>query len=459
MRPDRCAVVLFARDLRVHDNPVLAGAARNAARIVPLFVVDETLVGSAGANRLAFLTGALADLRKSLRELGADLVVRRGDPVEEALRIALDVGANAIFTGSDASAHAQRREARLERECRSARLALHLENSTAAVPPGELAPAERDHYRVFTPYWRKWREQSLAAAADPPRRLELPQAVEPGPLPSLRELTPHRPSPNLPCARERAGRRRLGRFVANGLRGYEHGRDDLTADRTSRLSPYLHFGCVSPGEVVSRADAAGPVAEPFVRQLCWRDFYLQLLAANPATPADDLHPRPGGWSDDDEAFECWRNGKTGYPIVDAGMRQLHAEGWMHNRTRLIVASFLTKTLGIDWRRGARVFSDLLVDGDVPSNVGNWQWVAGVGVDTRPNRVFNPVAQARRLDPTGKYVRRYVRELAELHGSTVHEPWRAPLVRMAPEYPERIVDYAEATSRVRSLRSGPRAARA
>ena len=459
MRPDRCAVVLFTRDLRVHDNPVLAGAARDAARIVPLFVVDEALVGRAGANRLAFLTGALADLRTSLRELGADLVVRHGDPVGEALRVARDVGAEAVFTGSDVSAYAQVREARLERECRGARLALRLESTTAAVPPGEVAPAERDHYRVFTPYWRRWREQSPPAAADPPRRLELPQGVEPGPLPSLRELTPHRPSPNLPPAGERAGRRRLERFLANGLRGYEDGRDDLAADRTSRLSPYLHFGCLSPAEVVARADARGPVAEPFLRQLCWRDFYLQLLASNPATPADDLHPRPGGWSDDDEAFECWRNGETGYPVVDAGMRQLHAEGWMHNRTRLIVASFLTKTLGIDWRRGARVFFDLLVDGDVASNVGNWQWVAGTGVDTRPNRVFNPVAQAKRLDPMGEYVRRYVPELAELGGSTVHEPWRAPLVRVAPEYPDRIADYAEATARVRSFRSGHRAARA
>jgi deoxyribodipyrimidine photo-lyase len=448
---DRCAVALLTRDLRVHDNPVLSEAARQAERVVPLFVVDEALVQASGANRLAFLAGALADLRRSLRELGGDLVVRRGDPVAEALRVAGEAGADAIFTGSDASAYAQRRETRLEEGCRQARLAFHVENAIAVVAPGELAPVDRDHYRVFTPYWRRWREQPVRAAADPSARLRLP-AVEPGPLPSLPELTAESPSPGLPTPGEQAGRRQLDRFLAGGLHDYGDGRDDLSRERTSRLSPYLHFGCVSAAEVLARADAAGPVAEPFARQLCWRDFYLQLLAANPATPAEDLHPRPGGWSDDDEAFERWREGETGYPIVDAAMRQLHSEGWMHNRARLVVASFLTKTLGVDWRRGARVFSDLLVDGDLASNVGNWQWVAGTGVDTRPNRVFNPIAQAKRLDPTGAYVRRYVPELAEVDGAAVHEPWRAPLARVAPDYPDRIVDYAEATARVRSRRS-------
>jgi deoxyribodipyrimidine photo-lyase len=459
MSPGRCAVALFTRDLRVHDNPMLAEAARHAEHVVPLFVLDDALVRSSGANRLAFLAGALADLRTSLRKLGADLLVRRGDPVEEALRVAEATCADAVFTGADGSGYAQRRETRLERECGRARLALQLGNTAAVVPPGELAPADRDHYRVFTPYWRRWREQPIRTPVEPPARLRLPQSLEPGPLPSAADLTAQAPSPTLPRPGESEGRRRLESFLAVGLHDYGEGRDDLARDRTSRLSPYLHFGCVSAAEVLARADAAGPVAEPFVRQLCWRDFYLQLLAANPTTPADDLHPRPGGWSDDDEAFERWRDGETGYPIVDAAMRQLRTEGWLHNRARLIVASFLTKTLGIDWRRGAHVFSDLLVDGDLASNVGNWQWVAGTGVDTRPSRVFNPIAQAKRVDPSGAYVRRHVPELAEIEGAAVHEPWRAPLARSAPDYPERIVDYAEATSRVRQRRFGHRAARA
>jgi deoxyribodipyrimidine photo-lyase len=190
-------------------------------------------------------------------------------------------------------------------------------------------------------------------------------------------------------------------------------------------------------------------SEPFVRQLCWRDFFAQVLAANPATRRHDLRPRGDRWSDDREAFERWREGRTGYPLVDAGMRQLAREGWLPNRARLVVASFLTKTLYVDWRRGERHFFDLLVDGDVASNVGNWQWVAGTGSDTRPNRVLNPLLQAWRFDPDGEYVRRYVPELAGIDGGAVHQPWK---LRQRPAgYPERIVDHAEAAQRFRRAR--------
>ena len=191
---------------------------------------------------------------------------------------------------------------------------------------------------------------------------------------------------------------------------------------------------------MTRARAQGAIAEPFVRQLCWRDFYLQLLTANPHTAVRDLHNRHRQWLEDEEALTAWAEGRTGYPIVDAAMRQLRAEGWIHNRGRLLVASFLTKMLGIDWRRGANVFLDLLVDGDIANNAGNWQWAAGTGVDSRPNRAFNPIAQAKRLDPQGQYVRTHVPELAELKGSTIHEPWRAPLPARAPDYPEPIVPW-------------------
>jgi deoxyribodipyrimidine photo-lyase len=220
---------------------------------------------------------------------------------------------------------------------------------------------------------------------------------------------------------------------------YETARNDLTRDGTSRLSPYLHFGCLSATEVATRAREDGPEPGDFARQLCWRDFYLQLLAANPQTASEDLRPRERAWRTDDDALAVWAEGRTGYPIIDAAMRQLRTEGWLHNRVRLLVGSFLTKTLGIDWRHGARVFFKSLVDGDVANNVGNWQWVAGTGVDTRPNRVFNPIAQGKRLDPHGDYVRRHVPELADLVGASVHEPWRAPRSARAPEYPDRIVD--------------------
>jgi deoxyribodipyrimidine photo-lyase len=232
-------------------------------------------------------------------------------------------------------------------------------------------------------------------------------SLDVGRVPEPGELSAGRPSLDLPRGGEAEARQRLERWLAHDAADCGARRDDLAADRTSRLSPYLHFGCISATEVVTRAGNAD-----VVRQLCWRDFYSQLLAANPHTAREDLHPGRRDWDDDEEALARWRDGCTGVPIVDAGMRQLHAEGWMHNRARLIVAAYLTRTLGLDWRHGARVFAGVLVDADVASNVGNWQWVAGTGVDTRPNRRFNVLAQARRFDPNGEYVRRYVPDLNE-----------------------------------------------
>jgi deoxyribodipyrimidine photo-lyase len=442
------AVVLFTRDLRVHDHAALYEASRCAERVVPLFVLDEKVLRQAGTpNRLSFLLDSLGDLRRALRERGADLILRRGDTVEETMRLARATGAEAVFVGADASGCARRRERRLGRACERARLALRREETIAAVPPGELVPSGRDHYRVFTPYWRRWREVPSPATLSPPARLALPAGVSAGTLPVLRELVAQAPSPALPSGGEHEGRRRLERWLADGMRDYGHARDGLAGDSTSRLSPYLHFGCVSAAEALARARAHGDAADPFVRQLCWRDFFLQLLAANPRMPSDDLRALRADWNDDAETLARWRAGRTGYPIVDAAMAQLHREGWMHNRARMIVGSFLTKTLGVDWREGARVFSDLLVDADVANNVGNWQWVAGTGVDPRPNRVLNPIAQARRFDPDGTYVRRYVPELDGLPDGALHEPWRARTPPTA--YPRPIVDHTHAAARFRA----------
>jgi deoxyribodipyrimidine photo-lyase len=418
------AIVLFTRDLRVHDHAALTTATREYEHVVPLFVLDETLLRDSGTpNRMSFLLESLDDLRESLRRLGGDLVVRRGRVVAEVARIAAATGAETLFIGEDVSAYAQKRFWRLREQ-----LEVRVQNTLTAVAPGELAPEDRDHYRVFTPYWRRWREQPRPRILAPPTRVTLPR-LDTGRLPELSELVSEPPSQDLPRGGEAAARRRLERWLEAGAADYGAMRDDLAADRTSRLSPYLHLGCISANEVASRTDNT-----EYVRQLCWRDFYAQLLSANPHTAHEDLHARPRAWDEDDEAFARWRAGRTGVPIVDAGMRQLHAEGWMHNRARLIVAAFLTKTLGLDWRQGARAFADLLVDADVANNAGNWQWVAGTGVDTRPKRPFNPLAQARRHDPNGDYVRRYVPELAELPGAAVHEPWRTPPASVAPDYP-------------------------
>jgi deoxyribodipyrimidine photo-lyase len=440
--PVSVAIVLFTRDLRVHDHAALHVAARNARHVVPLFVLDEDLLSRSGRpNRLSFLLDALTDLRRSLRERGADLVLRRGDAVAETVRLARETRAEVVYVGGDASAYARRRERRLEEACAREQVAVRVEQTIAVVPPGALAPQGRDHYRVFTPYWRRWRDEPAAQAVPPPKALALPPGVSPGRLPRLGELVAGRRSPSLPPGGEQEGRQRLEHWLKEGLADYERARDLLAADRTSRLSPYLHYGCISATEALSRARAHGDVADGFVRQLCWRDFFLQLLAANPRLPDEDLRPRGTDWNDDGEALARWSAGQTGYPIVDAAMRQLYAEGWIHNRGRLIVGSFLTRTLGIDWREGARVFSDLLVDADVANNVGNWQWVAGTGANQRPNRILSPLAQARRFDPDGAYVHRYVPELDGPQGRAVHEPWRQ---RTPPRgYPPPIVDPGQA----------------
>jgi deoxyribodipyrimidine photo-lyase len=283
-----------------------------------------------------------------------------------------------------------------------------------------------------------------------PARIAVPSRLERGRLPTIADLVRGTPSAELPKGGEAEGRRRLARWLDRGLAGYARFHDDLAADATSRLSPYLHFGCLSPLEVVERS-LAGASGGSYVRQLAWRDFYAQVLAANPETPREDFRSRNDRWRDDAEALDAWKEGRTGYPLIDAGMRQLAREGWMHNRARLVVSSFLTKDLYLDWRAGAEHFFDLLVDGDVANNVGNWQWVAGTGTDTRSSRMFNPTRQAHRFDPEGDYVRRYVPELAHVESAAVHEPWELGLLRPA-DYPEPIVDHGEAVRRLREART-------
>ena len=437
----RTAVVLFTRDLRVHDHPALAEAAARAESIVPLFVFDERI--TAGANRVQFLLDSLADLRRSLRGLGGTLVVRRGDVVAETMRVVEESGAEAVFLSDDVSRYAQSRRRRLEAD----RVDVRAFPGVTVVPPGELRPAGGDHFRVFTPFWRRWDVTDLRPVRWAPRRLSTPSTIAAGHLPGLSDLVGGDPSPALPAGGEEAGRRRLDRWLRSGLARYGELHDDLAADGTSRLSPYLHFGCVSAREVVERA-AGKPGAEPFLRQLAWREFFHQLLAARPAASQEDYRPRGDRWNDDPEGLAAWKEGRTGFPLVDAGMRQLAREGWMHNRARLVVGSFLTKDLYVDWRLGAAHFAEVLVDGDVAQNAGNWQWVAGTGADTRPNRVLNPVLQARRYDRTGEYVRRYVDELAEAPGPALLEPWRHGGV---PGYPTPLVDHAEAAARFRRRR--------
>ncbi|GAB1643693.1 cryptochrome/photolyase family protein [Krasilnikovia sp. MM14-A1259] len=438
----RTAIVLFTRDLRVHDHPALAAACAGSDRVVPLFVLDPALQ-AISANRTSFLHQALADLRRTLRGLGGDLVVRRGEPVAETIRLARAVAAETITVSADISRYARSRARRLAREGSRHRMDVRAFPGVTVVEPGTVHPAGTDHYRVFTPYHRAWLAARWRSESGTPRAIRLPGGLDPGELPR----PPSGVSPGAMSGGETAGLSRWrawlvpsdssGPGAPDQVCRYADDHDDLAAEATSRLSPYLRFGCVSPLALANAARALdGPGPAAFVRQLCWRDFYHQVAFAFPGLATKALHAtREPVWRRDADALRHWQDGRTGVPVVDAGMRQLQAEGWMHNRARLITAAFLTKHLGLDWRDGVRWFFRWLLDGDIANNSGNWQWVAGTGNDTRPHRGFNPIRQARRFDPDGAYVRRHVPELAAIEGGAVHEPWRlSDAVRRDLDYP-------------------------
>lgn len=448
------ALVLFNRDLRVHDHPALTEAAESD-RVVPLFCLDDRILDSrfAAPNRVAFMLESLADLRASLRDRGAQLFIRRGDPVKEAIALAKETGASAIHASADWSTYARAREKRLAEGCAQERIELVLHPGISVVPPGELTPSsgDGDHFKVFSPFHRAWAASETRPRLGAPRKLSAPAQPAAGEIPSIGSLASGDPSPDLMAGGETEGRKRMHAFLRGDVASYDDLHDDLAGAGTSHLSPYLRFGCISPLDLATEARGAEGSA-PFVRQLAWRDFYLQVLAANPSLPRRDYRTRGDRWSRSERSLEAWKEGQTGYPIVDAGMRQLAREGYMHNRARLIVGSFLTKDLYVDWRSGAAHFWDLLLDGDIANNAGNWQWVAGTGNDTRPNRVFNPIRQAERFDPEGDYVRRYVPELAAIDGRAVHQPWKiGPLERDGIDYPEPIVDHADAVAEFRARR--------
>ncbi|WP_338674360.1 deoxyribodipyrimidine photo-lyase [Streptomyces sp. SCSIO 30461] len=448
------AVVLYTADLRLHDHPPMRSALSSCDEVVPLFVRDRDIgnLPFSAPNRRAFLADCLTDLDRGLRERGGRLVVRSGDVAEEVCAVAREAGADEVHMASGPSGYAHARESRLRQalERQGRRLRVH-DAVVSALGAGAVAPAGSDHFAVFTPYFRRWSQQDIRGTIGAPRSVRVPEAVGSESVPSRADVTGV--SPGLARGGETEGRALLNAWLRSGISRYAAIHDDLADDATSHLSPHLHFGTLSPAEVVHRArSGAGEGAEAFVRQVCWRDFHQQVLDARPRTAAHDYRPRHDRWRTDGRAEEdtqAWKEGRTGYPVVDAAMRQLCHEGWMHNRGRLLTASFLTKTLYVDWRVGAAHFLDLLVDGDLANNQLNWQWVAGTGTDTRPNRVLNPVRQARRHDPDGAYVRRWVPELDGIEGPAVHEPWKLPeRERARYAYPERMVTLEEGLERFR-----------
>jgi deoxyribodipyrimidine photo-lyase len=363
-----------------------------------------------------------------------------------------------VHIAGDVSGFAGHRQQRLARALSTLRCELVVHEAVTTIqPPGAVRPAGSDHFSVFTPYHRQWSGLPRRRVVPVPERLRLPDGVDAPEVPDVPDV------PDVPeggpthgwRAGESEARDRANAWFADGLARYEERHDDLAADATSHLSPYLHLGFLSPTELATKAaQRPGRGSAAFLRQLAWRDFHAQVLAARPEIAWDDYRGRGDRWADDDLALEAWKAGRTGYPLVDAGMRQLAAIGWMHNRARLVVGSFLSKTLYLDWRLGARYFLDRLLDGDLANNNLNWQWVAGTGTDTRPSRVLNPVRQAERYDPDGSYIRRWVPELADLEDAGVQQPWRLPESRRRSlDYPEPIVDLAEGRNRFLAARDG------
>ncbi len=453
------AVVLFTRDLRVHDQPALAAACRRADRVVPLFVFDRGILGSryAAPNRVSALLASVEALRTALRHRGGELVVRTGSPIDEVHRLVVEVAADELHLSVDVSRCARRREEglrRLARERLGGRLAVHSHPGIVLVAPGQVRPASADHFQVFSAYHRHWSSVEHRVPEPAPARLPTPPVGDVGQLPDLADLAVGPTATHLPPAGEPAARTRADAWFDGPVDDYDRTHDLLAEPGTSMLSPALHLGTLSVAELASRVDRDRPGPAAFLRQLCWRDFNHQLLAARPDLPEVDLRSRHDDWLDEADAIAAWREGRTGYPVVDAGMRQLRREGWMHNRARMITASFLTKHLRVDWRIGAWHFMDHLVDGDLANNFAQWQWAAGTGTDTRPNRMYNPVTQGRRHDPDGAYVRRYVPELAGVDPAHVHAPWQADptLLPAAGDYPPPIVDHRAARERFLDARN-------
>ncbi len=423
----------FRRDLRLADNPALLAAIDEGEDVLALFILDLDIAERAGDYRKAYLASSLNALDDSLK---GKLAVIAGDAVLVLKDVIARYQITSVHVGQDFAPYGVSRDARVE----AAGIHLNKTGSGYAVSPGRVRKPDGTNYRVYTPFYRAWLTHGWRAPVQAPKKLELVS-----PAPSDRQF-PDWQTPTgveLQQAGEKAALKRWQAFQTGDLSEYEVGRNIPGIPGTSRMSPHLRWGEIHPRTILSSLQP-GADHDVFRKEIAWREFYADVLHHYPHTSRDYYAPQFSKLRYDapDEKFQAWCAGKTGYPMVDAGMRQLKAEGWMHNRVRMIVASFLVKDLHIEWQHGASHFMKYLIDNDVASNSHGWQWTAGCGTDASPYyRIFNPIEQGKRFDPEGNYIRTYVPELSHMVGAEIHEPWSSPTGYLH-DYSIRIVDHAQ-----------------
>jgi deoxyribodipyrimidine photo-lyase len=449
------------RDLRVADNRALAEASADD-RVLPVFVLDPDVLAYAAPPRVAAMLDALESLREDHRELGGGLLVVEGDPREELPRIADEYGAEAIYWNRDYSGLARERDGAVRLALDDAGVSRAAFHDELLHEPGSVRTNAGDHYSVFSYFWKKWRDREEDAPIGTPDSGQIAVPDRPSPIPTPSDLGFDAPEAEVPAMGTAAARDRLDAFCEDAIFRYAEDRDYPAKDGTARLSVHLKWGTVGVREVwrateEARERAAGEADDEgsdaasvraFQRQLAWREFYAHVLAARPDIVARNYREYENDieWRDDEAALQAWKDGRTGYPFVDAGMRQLRAEAWIHNRLRMVVAAFLTKDLLVDWREGYDWFREKLADHDPANDAGGWQWAASTGMDAQPYfRVFNPVTQGERYDPDAEFVRTYVPELSDASADQIHG-WHdlsdTERDRVAPDYPAPIVDHAE-----------------
>jgi deoxyribodipyrimidine photo-lyase len=459
--PEGTSVVWFRRDLRVRDQPTFVEAAK-AGRALALFVLDPALLDPSGAARRTVLFRCLRTLDE---RLGGRLLVVRGDPADVVPRIATAVDARQVHIAADFGPYGRARDEAVEKALAEQGGELVRTGSPYAVAPGRVTKPDGTPYKVFSPFRRAWQQHGWRGPADTDGRTV--DWVDPGDKHGGPRRVPvpddERVDADLPPAGEDVALERWQEFVADGVTGYKRTRDRPDKPGTSRMSVHLKYGTVHPRTLLADLGGqSGDGAETIRSELAWREFYADVLWHRPDSARENFDKKFDALPWDtgpaaDEHFAAWAEGRTGFPIVDAGMRQLREMAWVHNRVRMIVASFLVKDLHLHWLRGAQHFMRYLADGDLASNNHGWQWVAGTGTDAAPFfRVFNPVVQGEKFDPNGDYVRQFVPELRDLRGKAVHRPWELP--EGPPNgYPRPIVDHAEerraALDRYEQVRSG------